>query len=1752
MHLLALRLRLWLRAVARRFRRGNPVAPIRRRQVAPALAAVEDRAAPGNILDALLGVTALGSLMPLPSGGPADEVSGQVAAFTALPPETTPARDATEPEPLAAATEPAGGPRPAEDVIPPPVFIDDDPLLIDLALVEPPASYVSAPATPDAHGGGEPDGTVGPLVGGAGLTLTDDATGGAAVGGAFASLLTPATPGVAVPNAGAAAPSAKGGGDQPVAGPNPAPAVPTHPGLGQFGFVTHDSLQGGTTPVTSASSLTPGSRLSQFLGGAGHSGHRPASVFAATDPSGGTGSRIGLPGHTTRGNATGVPGSVSPEALAGGRSAHSIAGAIGRATQYGARASEAGVGTTAPVGHAPEVPLPAPAPDPTSDPAGDVGADPGAERFMQPMLSPPPVAHGSFNFTLNESGEDGDGPYTLYEYGTGDLPGTDPNATGTVTINAQFHRGAGGVTADDPTTTDTQSFDPAGAGLLLGFDIDGYNATTFQVLVPNAASYSLDAQGSDPFADDDTETDTTTPGTGETDTETVTVDDSGTDSFHLTVTGSGASRTLVSDDTATDQFTDTDTDTDTTSAGAETDVLTDTDTDTGSDTETDHAEAAVASDGTVTLTSFSVDDQVSDTDTDSETDRDTITSAADTESETFTDTTTSTGTEYLVVTGTGDTWSVTIDDDYGQTDTEADQFTDQTSETEADGTLETDGDQYHDSSNGSDHETLHLEVTGDSAGDTSTVQNLSLTVTGSDTFDEGDSDTVTDTAPGGDTDTETVSNTAGGEDDYSLGVTGSDAAGYTVTETEGIPDETVTDGDSGGDTWNDPYPDPAGGPDGTKGGSDNYGDTDQGTGSVSLTTNGTFDAAGTFTLTSFDGHETGTVTGTGSDGGNDTITIPGETDADRYTDTSNTTDVYDIHLTAAGYESGVTADHTITGRFGDTDTETDGWGDLGAEGSGTETDAATDADTATVRTHATGTLDPNGNPVPDGGGWVQIDGSNRTTDDDHLDVVEPEYGQEENDDQEDVTGGTDTYHTRVEQQGGVITSLTDDETLDDTIDDTMTLSPEAAGGPDSGTAHLGGSLDADIHQTGGTQNGQLVLDPANGDDDVDLTGSYHNTLVTSQYPGFEAPNLYWGSYLPWADLMWCPAFGQTFRVQLDDVGLSVEESDTETAGAWSMGEFDLEDAPAVTATDTINYTGTMVVPGGIVIGSSTGSETQTTFESEVESVSGDGRDATASLTATKTQTDVANIADTTAGGDTSSLVFNSSETTTDVETGDEAFLTDATTYGASATATEQARFVTNYPAGYAHTITYTSTDTRNRKSSETLFWGAPVLATLEGGSYLTSTEVQTDVGPMGARSTSYTHRESGYENMAGGQPNQGDSWWNVTTVSGTDPTSGDPIETSTTRVDSTDPPSPDSRGWFAAVSNFSAAVADKVSFGLTKDIRQGLGYDDAVNYNSRAYKNGEVTGEVLSQAVQNLTPCRAVGWARAGLRGLHAVQAAGQAVDGVKAISQGDVLGGMLTLTGARSSLGAMGRSCFVAGTPLLTPDGARPIDEFRAGDLVLSRDENDPAAPVVARRVLQVFIRVSPVLNLHAGGRIIGTTGEHPFWVEGKGWTPAGALRIGDVLVSHRGDRIAVDGIADSGRVETVYNLEVEDDHTYFVGAAEWGFDLWSHNARCNGNKATARRPQHRYEITDTKTGELFKTGVSGGRLNKNGTSRRANGQIKKLNTNQPGRYLGTVVEQGVKSRAKILQKEQARVDQFVRQFGRMPLGMDRPRPII
>ncbi len=91
--------------------------------------------------------------------------------------------------------------------------------------------------------------------------------------------------------------------------------------------------------------------------------------------------------------------------------------------------------------------------------------------------------------------------------------------------------------------------------------------------------------------------------------------------------------------------------------------------------------------------------------------------------------------------------------------------------------------------------------------------------------------------------------------------------------------------------------------------------------------------------------------------------------------------------------------------------------------------------------------------------------------------------------------------------------------------------------------------------------------------------------------------------------------------------------------------------------------------------------------------------------------------------------------------------------------------------------------------------------------------------------------------------------------------------------------------------------------------------------------------------------------------------------------------------------------ACFAAGTPILGEHGPRPIEDFKPGDKVWSRDENDPDGPLELKEIEECFDRTGRIFHLHVGGQVIRTTDEHPFWVDGKGWVKTIELERGEKL---------------------------------------------------------------------------------------------------------------------------------------------------------
>ncbi len=131
---------------------------------------------------------------------------------------------------------------------------------------------------------------------------------------------------------------------------------------------------------------------------------------------------------------------------------------------------------------------------------------------------------------------------------------------------------------------------------------------------------------------------------------------------------------------------------------------------------------------------------------------------------------------------------------------------------------------------------------------------------------------------------------------------------------------------------------------------------------------------------------------------------------------------------------------------------------------------------------------------------------------------------------------------------------------------------------------------------------------------------------------------------------------------------------------------------------------------------------------------------------------------------------------------------------------------------------------------------------------------------------------------------------------------------------------------------------------------------------------------------------------------------------------------------------------CFTKGTPVLTEDGLRPIEEIQVGDKVWSRnpETGDTALKEVTDAIPRHEREIWTVeVSAHDGDtEIFETTEEHPWWIIGKGWLRTDELLSSGMQVETQDGKILdVISVSKTDRIDGTYNITVEDFHTYFVG---------------------------------------------------------------------------------------------------------------------
>ncbi len=144
---------------------------------------------------------------------------------------------------------------------------------------------------------------------------------------------------------------------------------------------------------------------------------------------------------------------------------------------------------------------------------------------------------------------------------------------------------------------------------------------------------------------------------------------------------------------------------------------------------------------------------------------------------------------------------------------------------------------------------------------------------------------------------------------------------------------------------------------------------------------------------------------------------------------------------------------------------------------------------------------------------------------------------------------------------------------------------------------------------------------------------------------------------------------------------------------------------------------------------------------------------------------------------------------------------------------------------------------------------------------------------------------------------------------------------------------------------------------------------------------------------------------------------------------------------------GGCSGGCFPAGTQISTQEGITTIETIKVGDMVQSF--NPFTGETSNRAVKQIFVHTweevgssSPLLVITHEQGALNVTTNHQIYLKGStfsdtfpDFTQAQFLKVGDVLTLENGALSRILSITEGPQYDRVYNLEVEDTHTYIAG---------------------------------------------------------------------------------------------------------------------
>ena len=209
-----------------------------------------------------------------------------------------------------------------------------------------------------------------------------------------------------------------------------------------------------------------------------------------------------------------------------------------------------------------------------------------------------------------------------------------------------------------------------------------------------------------------------------------------------------------------------------------------------------------------------------------------------------------------------------------------------------------------------------------------------------------------------------------------------------------------------------------------------------------------------------------------------------------------------------------------------------------------------------------------------------------------------------------------------------------------------------------------------------------------------------------------------------------------------------------------------------------------------------------------------------------------------------------------------------------------------------------------------------------------------------------------------------------------------------------------------------AFVEDPV--GTAQTIGAALGHDLSQLVDCGAYDRGRVLGSYVSPAFMLKLASKLARFGRVGLRA---------AADATKR---------------------ELGCASFAADTLVWTGERTVPIQSLQPGEWVSSRsDVSFRDSSQVVTHAFERRVAVHHQVTTEASSFAVSE--EHPFWVQGRGWTPIRDIEAGAPIATADGDTLVLENRRVDAALQ-VFNLSVANDASYFVGDEH----VWAHNATC------------------------------------------------------------------------------------------------------